>query len=159
MPSYRVSPLAILITRFSHDLQLQTPVWPTALQETSAIRNKSEVLHSHVSSLDALFSEPPDTVGDRRPRNEPSSLARHTFTFKSLHAHLFPANLRTPRENCGRCANARGRSSLLMTFNTIKTYFDFSKICMRRPSSIRFVHELTFFPTLTKNTDGATNDD
>ncbi|KAF9787448.1 hypothetical protein BJ322DRAFT_1218157 [Thelephora terrestris] len=67
-------------------------------EESGAIRNKIEVLYSHIVSLNALFSKPPDDVGDQRRRNQ---LIRHVMLLRLNELKGIEGKLRSLCENPG----------------------------------------------------------
>ena len=98
-------------------------------------------------------------ASEQRARAETPSrfdTVRGPYSSFTPRAHFLLASSMAWRNNCGCFLRSRGCFCLLMASKPVKIHFGFSKISKRRSSTIRFVHDLTFFSLLMGTADGAT---
>ena len=118
------------------------------------IKNKIDLLLSHVAGLEECFDSCPSDEAELRRRDG-------TMLYAMIHilmddSKFLLVSSGALRDNCRR---SWGSSHLLITLKTHKTYSDFSKIFRSQSSAIRFVYDPALSSKLTRVADGATKVD
>ena len=105
------------------------------------MRNKIEDLLSRVTALEADFATLPGDVDEQRRRYQ---LVRYVIPRPLLRLDIdsLPAISTTSRGDCGPSTRGKSCSNLMTTFETMKMYSGFSKICGRLSPITGFVHNL-----------------
>jgi len=105
------------------------------------VRNKIEDLLSRVAALEEDFATLPGGVDEQGRRRE----LIWCVTLRSLSRldlDFLPASSRTSRGDCGPSTRGKSCSDSMTTFETMKMYSSFSKICGRLSLITGFVHHL-----------------
>jgi len=137
---WKLPPQSTINTRFVRNPLLWGSFRRINLQETAAVRDKIEALHSRIVVLEKFFEKPSGDKAETRRREELSTYVTDSLSKPDAQSHL--VRLKLSRKFWGRWTISPRFNALSIMFKTAKKFLGFLKIYERLSTTTRSVRDL-----------------